>query len=103
MNNVQLQVLICFCVYRISPGGGGGEYAPLLFFFHHPKRDQGIKLTLPDFKDSQVRHFSASKTSSLHFELLPWQQNYKWYLAEFGSKEKWKISHLLDIELKIGI
>ena len=45
-------------------------------------------MKLPDFKDSPVRHFFASKTCSLHFELLPWQQNYKWYLAEFGSKEK---------------
>ena len=32
-------------------------------------------------------HFT-SHVSSLNFELLPWQQNYKRYLAEFGSIEK---------------
>ena len=33
-------------------------------------------------------HFT-SHVSSLNFEPLPWQQNYKRYLAEFGSIEKW--------------
>ena len=64
--------------------GGGAKFTPLLFFLHHPKTAQGMKLKLSDFKDTLF----ASKTSSLHFELLPWQQNYKRYLAEFGSKEK---------------
>ena len=50
---------------------GGQNTPPFLFFLHHPKTAQGIKLKLSE-----------------NFELLPWQQNYKRYLAEFGSKEK---------------
>ena len=57
-------------------------YRPPVFL--NPKTAQGIKLKLSDFKET---HF-ASQISSLNFELLPWQQNYRRYLAGFGLKEK---------------
>ena len=66
-------------------GGGGGKIRPPPVFLHHPKTAQEIKLKLSDFKDTPLRH--TSQTSSLNFELLPWQQNYRSYLAGFGCKE----------------
>ena len=57
---------------------GGVKYAPLLFFVHHPKTAQGIKLKLSDFKDTLLRHMLQQN----------WQQNYRRYLAGFGSTEK---------------
>ena len=44
-----------------------------------------------------LRHFSTD------FELLPWKQNYRRYLTEFGSKESKNQPFLKDIELKFGI
>ena len=35
---------------------GGADSAPLMFFFHHPETAQAMKLKLPDFKDTYVRH-----------------------------------------------
>ena len=58
--------------------GGGQNTPPFLFSLQHPKTAQGYT-----FKT----HF-ASQTSSLHFELLPWQQ---------------KSTICKDIELKFGI
>ena len=54
-------------------GGGGGAETP-----------QAMKLKLSDIKDTSLRHFT-SYTSPLHSEVLPWQQNYKRYLANFDS------------------
>ena len=72
----------------INPILTDGKIRPLLFFLHHPKTAQDIKLKLSDFKDKLLRHIFQSQTSLLSFKLLPWQQNYKGYLAGFGSKEK---------------
>ena len=56
-----------------------------MFFLHHP----GMPKT----------HFT-SHYSSLQSELLPWQPNYKRYIAEFGSIEKrqfcWSLSFCLQ-------
>ena len=35
---------------------GGADSAPLMFFFHHPETAQAMKLKLPDFKDTCLRH-----------------------------------------------
>ena len=83
-------------------GGGGGKIRPLLFFLHHHKTAQGIKLKLSDFKYTPLRHFS-SQTSSLHFELLPWQQNYKGTSQNLAPKKSEKSAICKDIELKFAI
>ena len=82
-------------IFTMGPGGlkldpilpGGGKIRPLLFFLHHPKKAQDIKLNLSEPFCTFKTHF-ASQTSSLSFKLLPWQQNYRRYLAGFCSKEK---------------
>ena len=66
--------------------GGWGKIRPLLFFLHHPNTAKDIRLKLSDLKDTPLRHIFACQNSSLNFELLPWQQNYRRYLTVFGSK-----------------
>ena len=75
---------------RLGRGRGeeGVKYTPLLFFLHHPKTAQGIKLKLSDFKDTHLRHILQVKPVRQNFKLLPWQQNYRRYLAGFDSTEK---------------
>ena len=53
---------------------GGGRIPPL-----PPGLDR--------FKDTPLRHIFTGHTSSLHFDVLPWQQNYKRYLEKFDSIE----------------
>ena len=57
----------------ILPGGG----ADSCFFFHHPETAQAMKLKLSDFKDTCFKHILQVIPGLLHFEVLPWQQNYK--------------------------
>ena len=73
----------------ILPGEGGLDSAtPLMFFFHHPETTQAMKLKLSDFKDTCLRHILQVIPGRYIFEVLPWQQNYKRYLAKFDSIEK---------------
>ena len=46
---------------------------PLIFSLYQLQTPQAIKLKLSDFKKANF----TSHTSSLHCDLLPWQQNYK--------------------------
>ena len=46
---------------------------------------------------------APGQTSSLRFELLLWQENYKRYLADLAPKKSEKSVICKDIELKFGI
>ena len=59
-----------------------------MFFLHYLKTPKSTKLKLSDFKDTIFKTHYSIHTSWLHSELLSWQQNYKRYLAEFGSIKK---------------
>ena len=52
---------------------------------------------------NRVKPHFASQTSWLHFELLPWQQNYRRYLAGFVPKISEKSAICKDIEIKFDI
>ena len=56
-----------------------GTFGPSHVFLPHPETAQTMKLKLSDFKGTCLRHI----LQVIHFEVVPWQQNYKRYHAKF--------------------
>ena len=67
------------------------------------KQGCGWILPPPPSGLNRVKPHFASQTSWLHFELLPWQQNYRRYLAGFVPKISEKSAICKDIEIKFDI
>ena len=89
------------CLFNpILPGGG---ILPLMFFLHNPKTAQGIKLKLPDFKDTPLRHIFQVKPARYILTCYHGNKITKGTLQNLAPKKSEKSAICKIIELEFDI